>query len=161
MDRCQLAAFLAWSAEHSELHTAWRVLAMTGMRRGELLALRWRDADLSAGTVTVRRSAGVVRNAGEGAEIQEGPTKTGKPRIIDLDAGTVEVLLSWRWEREPLARDDALVFGDLEGRHRHPERFSRLWNQTVRRAIKEGVDVPPIRCPRPSPHPRDPLAVRP
>ena len=37
----ELAAFLAWSAKHSELDAAWYVLAMTGMRRGELLALRW------------------------------------------------------------------------------------------------------------------------
>lgn len=36
-----LAAFLAWSAQHSsQLHPAWKVLAMTGMRRGECLALR-------------------------------------------------------------------------------------------------------------------------
>jgi hypothetical protein len=26
-----------------------------------------------------------------------------------------------------LVRDDALVFGDLEGCHLHPERFSRTW----------------------------------
>lgn len=50
---------------------------MTGMRRGELLALRWRDVDLDAATVSVRRSAGVVRVAGEGAPVVEGPTKGG------------------------------------------------------------------------------------
>ena len=59
----QLATFLAWSREHSELHAAWHVLAMTGMRRGELLALRWRDADLDAGTITVRRSSRSARSA--------------------------------------------------------------------------------------------------
>jgi integrase len=57
------------------------------------------------------------------------------------------VLESWKRERGSLAlaRDDALVFGDLEGQHRHPERFSRLWNQTVNRAIRDGVDVTEIR----------------
>jgi integrase len=146
----QLAAFLAWSRDGgSDLHAAWRVLAYTGMLRGELLALRWRDTDLDAGTITVRRSAGVIRNAGEGARIEEGATKTNKPRVVDLDPGTVKVLQAWRWEREllatPLARDGALVFGDLEGGYRHPERFSRLWNQTVTRAISQGTDVTGIR----------------
>jgi hypothetical protein len=103
----------------------------------------------SAGTITVRRSVGIVRNAGEGAETVEGRTKTDKPRMIDIDPGTVAVLESWKRERGglalALARDDSLVFGDLEGRHRHPERFSRLWNQTVCRAIRDGVGVTEIR----------------
>lgn len=70
---------------HSELHAAWRVLAYTGMRRGELLALRWRDIDLDAATITVRRSAGLIRVKAEGAKVEKGPVKTGKPRVIDLD----------------------------------------------------------------------------
>lgn len=66
-----LAAFLAWSAEHSsQLHPAWKVLAMTGMRRGECLALRRRDVHLHAATVSVRRSAGVIRNKGTGAALE-------------------------------------------------------------------------------------------
>ncbi len=86
----QLRAFLDWTRENNrELHAAWAMLAMTGMRRGELLALRWRDIDLDAAAVSVRRSAGVVRVLGEGATITEGPTKTGKPRVINLDDATV------------------------------------------------------------------------
>jgi integrase len=148
-DARQLATFLAWARENSELAAIWHVLAFTGMRRGEALALRWRDVDLDAATVTVRRSAGLIRVAGEGAEVLEGPTKTDKPRVVDLDPGTVEVLRAWKRERGSLAlvlaRDDALVFGDLEGRHRQPEHFSREWNRTVTRAITQGVEVPPIR----------------
>ena len=30
-----------------------------------------------------------------------------------------------------LARDDALVVGDLQGHHRHPDRFSRRFTETV------------------------------
>jgi integrase len=148
-DHEQLAAFLAWSRDNSGLHAAWRALAYTGMRRGELLALRWRDVNLEAGTITVRRSAGVIRNAGEGASIEEGPTKTDRPRVVDLDPGTVAALRAWKRERGELAlalaRDDALAFGDLEGGYRHPERFSRLWSQTLVRAISQGVDVSGIR----------------
>lgn len=40
------------------------------MRRGECLALRRRDVDLDAATVSVRRSAGVIRNKGTGAALE-------------------------------------------------------------------------------------------
>ena len=145
----QLAAFLGWSREHSELHELWHVLAMTGMRRGELLALRWRGVSLDAGTIAISRSVGNIRNKGEAARVEEGPTKTGKPRVIDIDPGTVAVLRAWKRERGglalALARDDALVFGDLEGRYRNPEYLSRTWGRTVRRAVADGLDVPVVR----------------
>lgn len=38
---------------------------MTGMWRGELLALRWRDIDLDAGTISVRHSVGVIKHKGQ------------------------------------------------------------------------------------------------
>ena len=143
----QLAAFLAWSAKDSQLHAAWHVLAMTGMRRGELLALRWRDVDLAAATITIRRSAGVVRNKGEGAQLKEGPTKTGKVRVIDIDPGTVALLRTWKKDRGSLAlvlaRDDALVFGDIEGRHLHPERFSRTFREHLARCARALGDAAP------------------
>jgi integrase len=145
----QLAAFLAWSAQHSQNHLLWLVLASTGMRRGEALALRWRGADLDAATISVRRSAGIVRVAGEGMEITEGDTKSGKPRVLDLDAPTVAMLRAWRKERGSmalqLARDDALVFGDIEGRHRNGEHVSRQFARDVARCRKAlGEDALPV-----------------
>ena len=143
----QLSAFLAWSASASPLHAAWYLLAMTGMRRGELLGLRWRDIDLDAGTISVRRSVGVVRVKGEKPEIREGPTKTGKPRVIDIDPATVAVLRAWKRERGSLAlalaRDDALAFSDLEGTYLHPERFSRTFKNTLTRYRKALGDAAP------------------
>ena len=38
------------------------------MRRGEALALRWRDVDPNAGRIAVQRSLGVVRTKGQGEE---------------------------------------------------------------------------------------------
>ncbi|GAA2077393.1 hypothetical protein [Actinomadura alba] len=60
---------------------------MTGIRRGELLALRWRDIDLDAATICIRRSVGLVRVKGQGAEIKEGDTKTSKPRVAGTRLG--------------------------------------------------------------------------
>ncbi|MFC5748915.1 site-specific integrase [Actinomadura rugatobispora] len=128
----RLRAFLDWSASHSHLHTAWWVLAMTGMRRGELLALRWRDVDLDAGTLRIRRSVGVIKVKGQKNRIQEGDTKTSKPRTVDIDETTVALLRAHKRERGGLAlkfaRDDALVLGTPRARtgtrRRSPRRLS-------------------------------------
>ncbi len=52
---------------------------------------RWRD-DLDAGRLAVRRSVGVVKAKGAGERLVEGPTKTGRVRVVDLDVRTVAVL---------------------------------------------------------------------
>jgi integrase len=93
----ELARFLRWADDHdSDIAMAWRLLAYTGMRRGEALSLRWRDVDLDAGRVAVRRSVGVVKDKGNGEQFVEGETKTGQSRVVDLDAGTVAALRAYR-----------------------------------------------------------------
>lgn len=145
----QLAAFLSWAAEKDcQDVAAWHVLAYTGARRGEVLALRWRDLETDAGRLAVRRSLGLVRVKGEGARLIEGPTKSGRERVVDLDPGTVEVLRRHRLARGglalQLARDDALIFADLEGKPLHPERFSRRFSEQLERCSRT-VDLPIIR----------------
>lgn len=78
------------------------------------------NADLEAATVSVRRSAGMVRDAG-GGEVREGDTRSGKPRVVDLDDGAAAVLRSWKRERGAVALPLVTVpwcFGDIEGRGR-------------------------------------------
>jgi integrase len=146
----ELARFLNWAGEHdSDIAMAWRLLACTGMRRGEALALRWRDVDLDAARVAVRRSVGVVKDKGQGEQLVEGVTTTGQSRVVDLDAGTIAALRAYRAVRGSVAlvlvRDTALVLGTLDGRHRHPERFSRQFVDHVRQARKAvGEELLPV-----------------
>jgi integrase len=145
----QLPAFLEWADEQGRPDaTAWRVLAFSGARRGEVLAARWRDFDAGTGKLSIRRSLGLVRTKGEGYELKEGPTKTGKPRVVKLDRRTVEVLRRYRTARAGLdlrlVRPDALIFGTIDGAHQHPERFSRRFNEAVARCRRElGDDLLP------------------
>ncbi len=137
----ELSRFLAWAdAQDPDLSMGWRLLAATGMRRGEALALRWRDVDLDAGRLAMRRSVGVVKTKGAGERLVEGPTKTGRSRVVDLDAGTVAALRAYGAARGGLAldlvRDSALVRSNLDGTHRHPERFSRRFAGQVAQARK-------------------------
>jgi integrase len=148
----ELGRFLRWAErDDSEAAIGWWLLAYTGMRRGEALALRWRDVDLDAGRIAVRRSLGVVKVKGQGEQLVEGATKTGQSRVVDLDAGTVAALRAYRAVRGSVAldlvRDTAVVLGNLDGTPRHPERFSRRFVEHVgraRRALGE-EQLPVIR----------------
>jgi integrase len=70
-----------------ELATFIMLAASSGARRGELLALRWRDLDLEHGRLSIER--GIVR---VGDNIIEQGTKTHQSRRISLDVGTVAAL---------------------------------------------------------------------
>src|ERR1700733_10664685 len=65
--------------------------ALTGMRRGELCALRWTDVDLNIGTIHVTRSVVVVPNG-----LAEKTTKTDRGRSVALDPVGVTLLSEHR-----------------------------------------------------------------
>jgi integrase len=68
----QLRAFLN-HVQADRLCAAWLLAVTTGMRRGEILGLRWSDLDLEAGRVAVRRPRIVVDyRAGLGAAMPPG-----------------------------------------------------------------------------------------
>ena len=76
----------------------------------------------------MRRSAGMVRKPGRVAELVEGDTKSGKPRVIDLDPETVAVLPRLAKSAARGARSwpaTSARFGDIEGQHRNPEHVCR------------------------------------
>src|SRR5436190_18944245 len=57
----QLHGFLGGLGGEDRWAPLWVLAAATGMRRGELLALRWSDVDLDAGLVHVERSVTQIR----------------------------------------------------------------------------------------------------
>jgi integrase len=63
----ELAAFLTWAHAHRPaLYPVWLLLAMTGMRRGDVVGLRWGDIGFAARTVAIRRSVVLIKVRGEG-----------------------------------------------------------------------------------------------
>lgn len=131
----QLRAFLDSAVDH-RLHAALWLSANTGMRRGEILGLRWGDVDLDAGRLSVSRSLVSV-----GYEVHEtrGKTRTAR-RTIDLDSRTVAVLRAWRSHRglESSSFDpddaEAYVFARPDGTPIHPHLLSDAFKKLVRRS---------------------------
>lgn len=77
---------------------------LTGPRRGEISALRWRHIDFDRGLLSITRS-----NAQPKAGVKEKHTKTGQARKIALDAHTVELLAAHRQRWEQRLDDLGLV----------------------------------------------------
>lgn len=143
----QLRSFLD-HVKHDRLFAAWRLLASTGMRRGEALGLRWDNVDLEAGRVSVRDTLISVNY-----EVLQGDAKTQKGvRVIDLDDTTVASLKSHRRRQaeEKLAWGPAyqalgLVFTREDGSPIHPDGFSQAFRKHVARASLPSIRLHDLR----------------
>jgi integrase len=137
-DAATLRRFLGESSESGDrLHALWILLAMTGMRRGEALGLRWSDVDLDAGRLRVVQTVIQVRSK---VTIGEPKTARGR-RPIALDAGTVAVLREHRRRSVeqrvlvgPAFEDRGLVFHHPDGSCLKPDAVSAAFVRRVRAA---------------------------
>jgi integrase len=85
--KASLRAFLR-HVEGDRAFAAWVLLATTGMRKGEVLGLRWQDVELDTGRLSVRQA---LTGAGYKLAFTEPKTKRSR-RNIALDPRTVQVL---------------------------------------------------------------------
>ena len=77
-------------------HALFRLLAFSGMRKGEALALEWKDIDFNQSTVTVNKT--LARGENNKLIIQSPKTKTSF-RTVSVDPGTMQLLKEWRKEQ--------------------------------------------------------------
>lgn len=107
------------------------VLALaTGMRRGELLGLKWRDINFETGTLQICRILTRVPTKLPGKGFVEAEPKTEKSRrSITLASFAVEALKAHRLrqvemkrEAGPCWQEHDYVFCTARGTHLHPDR---------------------------------------
>jgi integrase len=132
----ELRWFLA-CVRDDRLYAAWRLAALTGMRRGEVLGLRWADLDLDAGWLSVCQTLVVVDNQ---PRVSQPKTVRGRRRIA-VDPDTITALRVHRKTQavERLAAGPAwpnidLVFTREDGAPLHPEYVRRQFDRHVHRA---------------------------
>jgi integrase len=110
--------------------------AMTGMRRNEVLGLKWSDIDLKKKRIHLNRGLVAV-----GYEVHQtrGKTKTAR-RTIDLDMTTIAVLEGWRSLQTAglaavgIVNEEGWVFTDGEGKTIRPHAVYEAFKRIVRNA---------------------------
>jgi integrase len=130
----EVATFLHAMLDH-RLYAAYLVAASTGVRRGEVLGLRWYVLT-HARRLSVRQTIGCVNY-----KLVVGTPKTTRGRrSIATDSTTVRALKDHRkrqWaERTALEdgfQDQDLVFCRVDGGPVHPDLFSQTFDRTVAR----------------------------
>ncbi|MGA6157337.1 site-specific integrase [Stenotrophomonas sp. NPDC087984] len=126
------------TARRDPLYAAFMLAIGLGLRRGELIGLRWQDIDLDGRTLQVRKQWQRVRG-----EYYEGETKTRRKRTLPLPLLCVAPL-RWQRMRQQVMRDKAgadwretdLVFTTRTGR---PVEGSNVLRSFHRLSAKAGV----------------------
>lgn len=130
----QMVAFLEWNRdiEQDDFYPLWLLYFMSGMRRGEGVALQWDDINFETGTISIRRASD------SGLRKATKPTKTYRDRPVLMDPETMSVLKAHKSQRAKLGiqfvRSDAFVFGNLDGSVRNPGDVGERWSKTLAKA---------------------------
>ena len=132
----QLGAFLD-AMKDERLYPLLVVAGYSGLRRGELVGLRWDNVNMTTGRLVVERQLSSV-----GYVVEEDDTKTeaGQDRPMFLDQVVLEVLTSWAATQltEKEAWDEAYhdggwIFTREDGRPLHPDRVTKVASRLLRK----------------------------
>ncbi len=142
MTETDLHTFLEYAKSTPHFALFYSAL-FTGMRRSELLALRWSDVDLLLCQVSVNRTLHQLHNR----QIIFRQPKTAKGRrLIALSPSTVAVLRDhWAAQFEQkralglTLQDDHLVFSRPNGGPLLPDSVTVAWHNLARRSGLKGI----------------------
>ncbi len=126
----QLAAFFR-EAKNSGVFEMYYLELATGLRRGELLGLKWDDINLEAGVIQIKRQVARING-----EVVEAPLKTKNSyRTLSIGADAIEIL------REKQSKvTSEYVFPSSNGGPISPDSVLHMLHRVLKRA-----GLPPLR----------------
>ena len=140
-DEYEINRFLE-TAKDSPYYTLFHTALFTGMRRSELLAIRWCDVDFIFSQISVSRS---LHHLKDGSYVFTQPKSAKSKRTIALSSFAIVAFREHREKQEVIRaslgiplKDDDLVFNTLEGKPLRPNTITRAWSTLATRA---GVKV--------------------
>ncbi|WP_157059132.1 tyrosine-type recombinase/integrase, partial [Loigolactobacillus rennini] len=133
-DKKELAEFFDTlnQSNNERAKTFFRILAFTGMRRGEALALTWQDVDFGNSTIKVNKT--LSRGLKNRLIVQTPKTVNGY-RTIDVDDITIQLIKQWQIQiRKAMFKlgyniktsSKQLVFPNVNNSFTNPSR-PRVW----------------------------------
>ncbi len=142
MNESDIHIFLEFT-KSTPYYTLFYLALFTGMRRSELLALRWSDVDLILCQLSVTRT---LHQLQDGSRVFGQPKTTKGRRLISLSPSTTIVLREYREQQEKLRQsigstltDNDLVFCHEDGRPLLPNSVSHAWTKLANRAGLKGI----------------------
>ena len=125
------------AAKSTPYYALFYTALFTGMRRSEILALRWQDVDFILGQVYVHRS---LHHLKDGSYVYTEPKSANGRRTIALPPSATLALRN-HYEKEKATQammrialtDDALLFSNPDGKPWRPDTISRAWRNLATR----------------------------
>ncbi|MDQ0417890.1 integrase [Croceifilum oryzae] len=117
----------------------------TGLRRGELFALRWADVDMKNNIISIQQT--LILLDGNILEFKDGAKNDGSRRTVAVTDSIINGLKRRKIEQEqhkayygPLYKDHDLIFSNKDGSPINIGSFSKTFGRTVKKA-----DIPYVR----------------
>jgi len=137
------------AAKETDYYVYFATLLFTGLRRGELLALKWRNLDLVKGTLTVVETA---YKLGNGDYIIEEPKTAHSRRTISLPPSLVELFKVYRIDQELLRIQlsvslnvDDFVFIRPDGSPMNPSAVTLAFRRIIKKAGLKAIRIHDLR----------------
>jgi len=133
-DEREIAAmFQALEGEPLHLRVLVTLAVTTGLRRGELAGLEWKNIDLERGTLEVKTTIPKIRN---GEPVIKGPKNKKSARKIALSSSVIQELEDFKseWRKARFQIEDKweggkyeFLFCALNGKPHDPQRLTKRW----------------------------------